>query len=453
MKKLISFILMMAVCFNAYAVDPKAKRIVVNDTPFAGNFNTTNCDNVQECLETIDGLALGGEANTASNLGGGLASFDSKSLLDLRFNSFAASDFDLASNLLSLDATLKGNWNTAYGWGDHSTQGYITATLTQEQVDDYVDALINDIDSVHTLITITYDDINDAMDFVVESDLALYSWANVDATDLKVGSVTQAYSANLDTYSGIAPSANAQTLLGQTFAQMQASLSVDDLITLSGVSEGSVNLGTFTGTTISDSRTIKQALQDLETAHEAITHPVEDTAYGAGWNGDTTNAPSQNAVYDEMETKYSNDEDITVADGKSIILDDEPASDHGYSGIVSVHQADVTCAIGDVVSLAADGNYDFGDADAAATSTGLKMCVESITATNTGKMLDVGYVRDDTWAWTVGGRIYLSITGTTGNTLTQTAPSATGDQVVVVGVATHADRMYFNPSSVLVEVA
>ncbi|MBA7646730.1 hypothetical protein ES703_54496 [subsurface metagenome] len=29
--------------------------------------------------------------------------------------------------------------------------------------------------------------------------------------------------------------------------------------------------------------------------------PVEDDAYGAGWDGDTTHAPSQNAVYDKIE--------------------------------------------------------------------------------------------------------------------------------------------------------
>jgi hypothetical protein len=29
---------------------------------------------------------------------------------------------------------------------------------------------------------------------------------------------------------------------------------------------------------------------------------VEDTVYGSGWNGDTTNAPSQNAVYDKVTT-------------------------------------------------------------------------------------------------------------------------------------------------------
>lgn len=52
-------------------------------------------------------------------------------------------------------------------------------------------------------------------------------------------------------------------------ATVQATLSVDDLITLSGVADGAANLGTFTGSTITDNRTIKQALQELETAVEA----------------------------------------------------------------------------------------------------------------------------------------------------------------------------------------
>ena len=47
-----------------------------------------------------------------------------------------------------------------------------------------------------------------------------------------------------------------------------SSLSVDDLITLSGVAEGAADLGTFTGSTITDNRTNKQALQECETAIE-----------------------------------------------------------------------------------------------------------------------------------------------------------------------------------------
>lgn len=46
---------------------------------------------------------------------------------------------------------------------------------------------------------------------------------------------------------------------------------VDDLITLSGVSENATNLGTFTGSTISDNQAIKAALQELETAVESAS--------------------------------------------------------------------------------------------------------------------------------------------------------------------------------------
>jgi hypothetical protein len=49
----------------------------------------------------------------------------------------------------------------------------------------------------------------------------------------------------------------------------QATLSVDDLITLSGLAEGATHLGSFTGTTITDMLPIKDALQELETAIEA----------------------------------------------------------------------------------------------------------------------------------------------------------------------------------------
>ena len=47
------------------------------------------------------------------------------------------------------------------------------------------------------------------------------------------------------------------------------STNVGDLVTLSGVAQNAEDLGTFTGSTIADSQTVKQALQALETAVEA----------------------------------------------------------------------------------------------------------------------------------------------------------------------------------------
>ena len=56
---------------------------------------------------------------------------------------------------------------------------------------------------------------------------------------------------------------------GTSYAGLSAN--VDNLVTLSGVSSDSTDLGTFTGSTISDSRTVKQALQDLETSLESVS--------------------------------------------------------------------------------------------------------------------------------------------------------------------------------------
>lgn len=123
-----------------------------------------------------------------------------------------------------------------------------------------------------------------------------------------------------------------------------------------------------------------------------------------------------------------------------------PASDHLASGIKVVLNANEAQAFGDVCFINSDGQAQLGDADAIATSSCVVMCVDaSISANADGNYMVLGFARDDSWNWTVGGLIYLSTTGTSGNTLTQTAPTGADDVVQVLGVAIHADRMYFNP--------
>lgn len=61
-----------------------------------------------------------GETNTASNLGGGLANYSTKVGVDLQFNSFLATDFDLVSNVIGIDYA---NGQTANG----STKGFLSA--------------------------------------------------------------------------------------------------------------------------------------------------------------------------------------------------------------------------------------------------------------------------------------------------------------------------------------
>ena len=128
-----------------------------------------------------------------------------------------------------------------------------------------------------------------------------------------------------------------------------------------------------------------------------------------------------------------------------------PGSDHTASGMKITLTANENQAFGDVGYINADGEVQLADADAIATGKVMAMAVATIAGDASGTYLLQGIARDDTWNWTVGGYVYLSTTGTTGNTLTQTAPSGEDDCVVIVGIATHADRIYFNPQLVIVE--
>lgn len=144
--------------------------------------------------------------------------------------------------------------------------------------------------------------------------------------------------------------------------------------------------------------------------------------------------------------------DTQTLSGKLVQLTAAPGSDHTASGITIQLAAHENQAFGDVCYIAVDGQAQLVDADAIATSSGLVMCADAtILADATGTYLLLGIARDDTWAWTVGGLVYITVTGTSGNTLSQTAPSGASDVIQVLGVATHSDRMLFNPSLVQVE--
>lgn len=96
-----------------------------------------------------------------------------------------------------------------------------------------------------------------------------------DTADLVTLSGVSENSTDLGTFTGSTISDN-QTIKAALqeieTALEEIDVNVNDLITLSGVAENSTNLGTFTGGTIADSETIKGALQDLEDGHETHDH-------------------------------------------------------------------------------------------------------------------------------------------------------------------------------------
>jgi len=106
-----------------------------------------------------------------------------------------------------------------------------------------------------------------------------------------------------------------------------------------------------------------------------------------------------------------------------------------------------TVGYGSALHMDTDGNYIEADASAATTMPCSALALE--TSTGTKNVLLKGYFRNDAWNWTPGATIYVS---TTVGTFTETAPSGSGDQVQIIGIAITADIIQFNPSYDLIEI-
>ena len=142
---------------------------------------------------------------------------------------------------------------------------------------------------------------------------------------------------------------------------------------------------------------------------------------------------------------------LTLSENASLRLDPAGSADGKYTGITFIGNAGETVAFGDVVYLlAADSEWYLADATDV-TKSGTKaiaICVSSGTNGNPVTLMTHGIIRADAGfpALTIGAPVYISLTGTTTNTVTVTAPSATDEVVQIVGYALTANEMLFNPS-------
>ena len=69
----------------------------------------------------------------------------------------------------------------------------------------------------------------------------------------------------------------------------------------------------------------------------------------------------------------------------------------------------------------------------------------SIANGSTGRIVTFGILENAGSGFTVGGKVYLSLNGTSGNTLTQTAPSAANQVLTEIGYAESSTSVFVNP--------
>ena len=154
--------------------------------------------------------------------------------------------------------------------------GYATESYVGTQISNLIDGAPDALNTLNELAAALNDDASAAA--------SLTSLINANETHIdNLATLTGVAkdSTGLGTFSGstIADSATIKAALqsletsletkGSAGSVTSVSTNVGDLVTLSGVAQNAEDLGTFTGSTIADNVTIKGALQALETAETA----------------------------------------------------------------------------------------------------------------------------------------------------------------------------------------
>lgn len=138
--------------------------------------------------------------------------------------------------------------------------------------------------------------------------------------------------------------------------------------------------------------------------------------------------------------------ELPINNVAGIKLIETPTNNQTASGIIVGMTYGESITIGDLLYFSGGSVYR---ADANGSSTYPVMGLALATASSgSNNVLLHGIYKDSTkWvggtALTVGGVCYLS---TTAGGTTQTQPALTNEVIQVVGIATNANRIYFNPS-------
>jgi hypothetical protein len=142
---------------------------------------------------------------------------------------------------------------------------------------------------------------------------------------------------------------------------------------------------------------------------------------------------------------------IALASGYNLNLVNALTTTNTWSGVTSTYTNNEGGTINrwQLVYLDSSGEMELAEGNASSTMPCVAIATASISNGSAGTFMTYGYARDDSdWSWTPNGLIFVS-DGTAG-ALTQTAPTGTGHQVQVVGVAITAHIIYFYPQITII---
>jgi hypothetical protein len=186
----------------------------------------------------------------------------------------------------------------------------ITAAVKDEAIQDIVGAMVSG--GTETGIAVTYDDTNGRLDFVAE--------VTQTELDAKANDADVVHDTGAETIAGVKTFSSDPIIPDEAYDATAWNGSLEPP-TKNAVRDEIESLASELATSIADG--------DASTLTSAQTYAdgkVDNTAYGAGWNGDNTDAPSKNAVYDKVETLAPKDLSAVLASASATLSTATPNS-------------------------------------------------------------------------------------------------------------------------------
>jgi len=164
-----------------------------------------------------------------------------------------------------------------------------------------------------------------------------------------------------------------------------------------------------------------------------------------GTNGNTPVYIGSAYTYSEFNDPVNINNSVALTGNMQITGD---IDNHSSSGITVIAPVGVNITgFGAALYVSSDGMLKEADANDVASMPCVALALES--GTGDKEILLQGFIKNEDWTWTPGGLIYVS--PTTG-AVSQTKPSASGQQVQILGVAVSTDMIYFTPNLMLIEI-
>ena len=275
--------------------------------------------------------------------------------------------------------------------------------------------------------------------------------AGGDGIAVSYSSGTASTAVDLGTNSGLEISSNklqiAKGISQHDTAQFAAGVVDDDFLRIDG-------------TTV-EGRSASEVLSDISAAPAAgssnivTTGALDSGSITSGFGNIDTGSSTITTTGAVSTGTIAAGDDVTIADGKGIVLDSTPADD-AYTGIYGTfaNATGSTITKGQVVYMTGTANQVApARANAAGTMPAVAMAIADVANGASGNFLMYGFAHDSSAfvSLTIGGEVYVS--DTAAGALDATAPADDGEFVQILGLGMHGDKIFFNPQLAMVEIA